>query len=119
MAKDETVQTARKNIDPLGKHATPIRRQNPCRAQQCTFGFTIPASLRQLATHSAKGFDAAHGHCRFSSLNNAGNRIEERKRARRRNCDMHAVAVGDLVQGCAEFKRIAECEFSEPRFLFS
>ncbi|WP_155638383.1 hypothetical protein [Burkholderia cepacia] len=119
MAKDKTVQTARKNIDPLGKHATPIRRQNPCRAQQCTFGFTIPASLRQLATHSAKGFDAAHGHCRFSSLNNAGNRIEERKRARRRNCDMHAVAVGDLVQGCAGFKRIAECEFSEPRFLFS
>lgn len=29
---------------------------------------------------------------------------------------MHAVAVDDLVQGCAGFKRIAECEFSEPRF---
>ncbi|WP_257248444.1 hypothetical protein [Burkholderia cepacia] len=119
MAKDKTVQTARKNIDPLGKHATPIRRQNPCRAQQCTFGFTIPASLRQLATHSAKGFDAAHGRRRFSSLNNAGNRIEERKCARLRYCDMHVVAVDDLVQGCAGFKRIAECEFSEPRFLFS
>ncbi|WP_155631451.1 hypothetical protein [Burkholderia cepacia] len=119
MAKDKTAQTARKNIDPLGKHVTSIRRQNPCRAQQCTFGFTIPASLRQLATHSAKGFDVAHGRRRFSSFNNAGNRIEERKRARRRYCDMHAVAVDDLVQGCAGFKRIAECEFSEPRFLFS
>jgi len=32
---------------------------------------------------------------------------------------MHVVAVGDLVQGCTGFKRIAECEFSEPRFLFS
>jgi len=32
---------------------------------------------------------------------------------------MHVVAVGDLVQGCTGFKRIAECEFSEPRFLSS
>lgn len=32
---------------------------------------------------------------------------------------MHTVAVGDLVQGYTGFKRIAECEFSEPRFLFS
>lgn len=32
---------------------------------------------------------------------------------------MHTVAVGDLVQGCTGFKRIAECEFGEPRFLFS
>ncbi|MGN8189588.1 hypothetical protein ACTJLD_26745 [Burkholderia sp. 22088] len=119
MAKDKTVPTARKNIDPLEKHATPIRRQNPCRAQQCTFGFAIPASLRQLATHSVKSFDTARGRHRFSSLNNAGNRIEERKYGRPRYCDMHVVAVGDLVQGCTGFKRIAECEFSEPRFLFS
>jgi len=119
VAKDKRCKLREKNIDPFEKHATPIRRQNPCRAQQCTFRFAIPASLRQLATHSAKGFDAAHGRRRFSSLNNSGNRIEERKRARRRYCDMHVVAVGDLVQGCTGFKRIAECEFSEPRFLFS
>ncbi|WP_166742032.1 hypothetical protein [Burkholderia cepacia] len=66
-----------------------------------------------------KSFDTARGRHRFSPLNNAGNRIEERKYARRRYCDMHTVAVGDLVQGCTGFKRIAECEFSEPRFLFS
>ncbi|WP_420482718.1 hypothetical protein [Burkholderia cepacia] len=119
MAKDKTVQTARKKYRSFGETRDINSTTNPCRAQQCTFGFTIPASLRQLAMHSAKGFDAAHGRCRFSSLNNAGNRIEKRKRARLRYCDMHVVAVDDLVQGCAGFKRIAECEFSEPRFLFS
>ncbi|WGS48408.1 hypothetical protein LFL96_11435 [Paraburkholderia sp. D15] len=38
--------------------------------------------------------------------------------ARRRYCDGHAVAVGDLAQGCAGLE-VSQCTFGEHRFSFS
>ncbi|WP_153488524.1 hypothetical protein [Burkholderia cepacia] len=119
MAKDKTVQTARKKHRSFGETRDTNSTTKPLPSATMHFRIRHSGFITPLATHSAKGFDAAHGRHRFHSLNNLVNRIEERKYARRRYCDMHAVAVGDLVQGCTGFKRIAECEFSEPRFLFS
>lgn len=75
-----------------------------------------PAAFPRQRQRDAPSTIAADGQ-RFSPPVNAVV-LSKRNGARRRYCDIHAVAVGDLVQSCTGFE-VAKCKFGDYRFSFS